>query len=324
MAKRSRLLLRVVSVIDVIAAPFTMVAAAWLKSLRVLGLQYAPVSKRILLRIGVFPVRDHYYEPMINPKHLRHPLSDRRPLPAVDLNVEEQLSLLAQFTFQKELLAFPADKTDRLEFYYRNASFMSGDAEYFYSFIRLLKPRRIVEIGCGFSTLMARNAIVKNQAEDSSYSCEHVCIEPYEQPWLEELGVTLIRDRVEKCDPAVFASLQKGDILFIDSSHVIRPQGDVLFEYLELLPQLKSGVYVHIHDIFTPQDYLKEWVCDENKMWNEQYLLEAFLCFNREFRVIGALNYLKTYHGVAVGDRLPVLNSEMEKREPGSFWLVRQ
>src|SRR4029078_2458503 len=86
------------------------------------------------------------------------------------------------------------------------------------------------------------------------------------------------------------------DILFIDSSHIIRPQGDVLFEYLELIPSLKAGVIVHVHDIFSPKDYLKEWVIDEVHFWNEQYLLEAFLTCNSDWKVIGALNYLHHNH----------------------------
>jgi len=75
--------------------------------------------------------------------------------------------------------------------------------------------------------------------------------------------------------------------LFIDSSHIIRPQGDVLFEYLEILPILNAGVFVHIHDIFTPKDYLSEWILDGKVFWNEQYLLEAFLSFNTCFKIMG-------------------------------------
>jgi hypothetical protein len=324
MAKRTRALLAIARVADVLALPFTALAALWLKFLRIFGLQHVPASKRLLLAIGVLPVRDHYYEPMINPKHLRYALSKRRNLPAIDLNVAEQLSFLAQFTFQQELLGFPLDQTNRLEFYYHNASFTSGDAEYLYSLVRLVKPRRIIEIGCGFSTLMARSAIDRNRAHDAAYTCEQICIEPYEQPWLDELGVQVIRRRVEECDIALFNSLERGDILFIDSSHVIRPQGDVVFEYLEVLPMLQSGVFVHIHDIFTPRDYLAEWVVEEIKLWNEQYLLEAFLSFNREFRIIGAVNFLKHHHPLALAERFPILKSEIEDREPGSFWMIRQ
>jgi hypothetical protein len=322
--KRTRALLTAARVLDVLALPFTAMAGLWLKSLRILGFQYMPASKRMLLSIGVFPVRDHYYEPMINPANLRYPLSQRRNLPAIDFNVAEQLSFLARFTFQNELLDFPFDRKGDLEFYYHNPSIGSGDAEYLYSIVRLVKPRKIVEIGSGYSTLMNRSAIARNSAEDATYACKHVCVEPYEQPWLEKLDVDVIRRRVEECDMTLFTSLEKGDILFIDSSHVIRPQGDVVFEYLELLPALQPGVFVHIHDIFTPRDYLQEWVVDEIKLWNEQYLLEAFLSFNDQFRVIGALNFLRHYYPEAISECLPILSKEISFREPGSFWIVRQ
>jgi hypothetical protein len=123
---------------------------------------------------------------------------------------------------------------------------------------------------------MAARGIHQNHRDDPGYTCEHICIEPYEAQWLEKLDVTTIREPVERLDKSLFRSLEKNDILFIDSSHMIRPQGDVLFEYLEILPILQSGVLIHIHDIFTPKDYLEEWLSQEVRFWNEQYLLEAF------------------------------------------------
>ena len=104
--------------------------------------------------------------------------------------------------------------------------------------IRHVKPRRLIEIGSGFSSLMAVAAIDANRRQDRGYTCRHVCIEPFERPWLQELDIELVRMRVERCDKALFTDMQANDILFIDSSHVIRPQGDVLFEYLEILPRL--------------------------------------------------------------------------------------
>jgi predicted O-methyltransferase YrrM len=320
---RTRSVLLAARIVDVLATPFTALAAVWLKALRRLGLQYMPVSRRLLLKIGVLPVRDHYYEPLVNPGHLRLALTANRHLRAIDLNDAEQLAMLAQFDSQKELREFPLEKTDELTYYYHNPNFGSGDAEYLYSLIRLVKPRKIIEIGSGFSTLMARSAIRKNELDAVDYACDHVCIEPYEQPWLERLGIQIMRRRVEDCDVSLFASLRKNDILFIDSSHVIRPQGDVLFEYFELLPVLQSGVYVHIHDIFTPRDYPAEWVVQEIRLWNEQYLVEAFLSFNTEFRIIGALNYLMHNYPEQVAEKFPILKMETSTNEPASLWMVR-
>jgi hypothetical protein len=313
-----------VSVVDVVLLPLTALGAIWLKQTRRIGLHRMPLTRRVLRVVGLLPIRDHYYEPLINPNTLRYPLNTERELCGIDLNVTEQLDLLERFSFQAELEKFPRNSTERLEFFYHNASFESGDAEFYYSIIRLFRPKKIIEVGSGHSTLMALNAINMNRQVDPEYRCELICVEPYEQPWLERLGVTVLRSRVEELGYELFESLGENDILFIDSSHVIRPQGDVLFETLELFPRLRPGVLLHVHDIFTPRDYLKTWVVDEVKLWNEQYLLEAFLSVNSEFKIIGALNYLKHNYPRELAARLPVLAEEMKAREPGSFWICRR
>jgi hypothetical protein len=137
---------------------------------------------------------------------------------------------------------------------------------------------------------MARNAIRKNNLDVENYSCKHICIEPYEMPWLKDIGVELIREKVENIELDFFQQLEENDILFIDSSHIIRAQGDVLYEFLEILPSLKIGVFIHIHDIFKPRDYPNHWLLDKHLLWNEQYLLEAFLSNNSDFKIIGSLN----------------------------------
>ena len=211
----------------------------------------------------------------------------------------------------------------KISYYYDNSYFESGDAEFFYSMIRHLKPRTLVEVGSGFSTLMAVEAIAANRREDPDYACRHVCIEPFERPWLQELRVELIRTPVERCDRALFLEMAANDILFINSSHVIKPQGDVLCEYLEILPALQPGVFVHIHDIFTPRDYLPDWLIEKNLFWNEQYMVEAFLSFNADFEIVGALNYLTHHHPDELAARFPVFARQAQSREPGSLWLRR-
>jgi hypothetical protein len=198
--------------------------------------------------------------------------------------------------------------------------FKSGDAEYWYQLIRAKKPKRIFEIGSGNSTLMAVKALNQNLADDQMFKCEHVCIEPYEAPWLEQAGVHVVREKVENVELGFFSQLQENDILFIDSSHIIRPQGDVLFEFLELLPTLNKGVIVHVHDIFSPRNYIKSWLADKVILWNEQYLLEAFLTQNDSWKVIGALNFLHHNHYENLKPIAPYLTPE---REPVSFYLQK-
>jgi hypothetical protein len=306
--------------IDIAMLPLVYVAAIIMKTFRRGGAERLPLSKKALLSVGVFPIRDHYYEPLFNPRHLRKPLSDERQLPGIDWNVEGQLEILKSFDFPQELEGIPENFVSETTFHFGNGAYESGDAEYWHDIIRLKKPAKIIEVGSGQSTKMARLAIQANQRENASYHCRHICIEPYEVPWLEKIGVEVLRKKVEDVGVEFFRQLEANDILFIDSSHIIRPQGDVLFEYLELLPTLNRGVIVHIHDIFSPRDYLAGWVVSGVRLWNEQYLLEAFLSFNSTWKILGALNFLQHNHYNLLKEKCPKLTPD---REPGSFYMVK-
>jgi hypothetical protein len=293
--------------------------AAWiLKFVRRLGVHRLPLCRKTLLAVGVFPVRNHYFEPQFDFRSKLRPFSEDRQLPGIAWNVDGQLNFLDSLRFADELNW--SEEGGELGFRFDNGAFESGDAEYWYQVIRLTKPRRLIEIGSGHSTLMARKALRRNQAEDPAYRCEHICVEPYEMPWLERSGVRVVRKRVEELDRQFFAELESGDILFIDSSHVIRPQGDVLFEYLEVLPSLKEGVIVHVHDIFSPKNYPLSWLEGEVRLWNEQYLVEAFMSHNPTWQIVGALNFLRHHHFERLKTVAPFLT---EDREPGSFYIRR-
>jgi len=315
-----RFLLSTTWIIDIIISPFVAGSALLLKLIRKVEIKYFPLSKKVLLNIGVFPILDHYYEPLFNPNHLKRPLSDERVLLGIDWNINGQLALLKAFHYQHEFDNISDEFVSDTVFHFKNGLFNSGDAEYWYNIIRLKKPKRIIEIGSGNSTKIARLAIDMNKKLDATYQCKHICIEPYQMPWLEKIDVEVLREKVENMNTSFFEQLEANDILFIDSSHIIRPQGDVLTEYLGLLPMLKSGVIIHIHDIFSPRDYLKEWIIDGVCFWNEQYLLEAFLSFNSEWKIIGALNFLKHNHYELLKEKCPRLTPD---REPGSFYIVK-
>lgn len=305
--------------LNIFKTPLTKFSAAWIKHV-----QKEPFAEKIFMNKGIYPIKDHFYQPLINPKkHLKKSLREDRHLPGIDFNTKEQLELLNKFCYNNELLEFPVKKTDNLEYYYDNPSYKSGDGEYLYNIIRHFKPGKIIEIGSGNSTLMAINAINKNIQEDPLYQCDHICVEPYRMDWLEKTTVNVIRKKVEELDIDFFSQLTTNDILFIDSSHIIRPQGDVLFEYLEVLPTLKSGVIIHVHDIFTPKDYLDSWIFDKHLLWNEQYLLEAFLSNNSDFKIIGALNYLSHNFNDEFSKVNPIFAME-KNREPGGFWMVKK
>lgn len=306
-------------VVDWLLVPLVWLAAQLFRAVRSVGIRHLPWSRATLLRVGIYPLRDHYYEPKFDHRRPLRPYSADRALPGIDWNLDGQLRWLQQFRHAHELESLPDAPTDDAPFHFENHAFMPGDAEVWYQLIRSSKPRRIIEIGSGHSTRLAILAVKRNLAEDPSYRCSHVCVEPYEMPWLEKhSAIEVVRQRVEELSTGFFSELSSGDILFIDSSHVIRPQGDVLFEYLELLPTLSAGVLVHVHDIFSPRDYPEAWLVDRIKFWNEQYLLEAFISGNRSWRIEGALNHLRHHHFDALKSVAPRLDA---RHEPGSFYL---
>jgi len=271
----------------------------------------------MLKNLGIYPIRDHYYNPLFKDINLKKSLREPRYLPGINLNEVKQLNFLENLIFNHELSNLNDNDSDDLSFNIANDSFESGDAEFLYQVIRFLKPETIIEIGSGNSTKIVNKALKKNNS-DNSIICKHVCIEPYEMPWLERLGVDVIRRPLQECDLELFNCLKKNDLLFIDSSHIIRPQGDVLKEYLEIIPSLKSGVFVQVHDIFTPRDYLDELIREDVLFWNEQYLLECLLSNEEKYETIAALNFLKHTHFHKLQKVCPYLKKE---REPGSFYF---
>lgn len=312
----------VLPILDLVAS-----ALGWIlgPGLRVVALQRwrLPRFQAVSDRFGYQLRSTHYHEPCYSLADLPAVTAVERALPTLELNEPGQLALLARCRFGDELAAVPIDPGGPGTFGYRNKLFGFGDAEMLYNIIRLERPARLIEVGCGFSTLMAQAAIGSNRNDDDAYQCDHVCIEPFENPWLEPLDVTLVRERVEFLGLEQFDALAAGDIVFIDSSHVLRPFGDVLRLYLEILPRLAPGVLVHVHDIFTPRDYPEPWLRDQRFLWNEQYLLEAFLAFNDEFEVVSALNWLHHHHADELHQACPMLGRHPE-HEPSSFWMRRK
>jgi len=281
------------------------------------GLQFFTVSSKLYKWGGILPIRNHYYEPQfVYDKNFN--ASALRKLP-LDFKVDSQLAYLQTLQYREELQQWPAVKQLQKGYYLQNGSFEEGDADLYYLMIRNIKPKRIIEIGSGFSTLLALKALAANKAD--GFEGELICIEPFEYAFFADTGsFTLIKEKVEALDISIFSKLQKNDILFIDSSHIIRPENDVLFEYFQILPALNKGVLVHIHDIFSPRHYPAVWLKKEFRFWNEQYLLEAFLHNNPAWEILFSLNYLKSDF---FGATKKVLYNIRETTNPGSFWLKK-
>jgi predicted O-methyltransferase YrrM len=242
------------------------------------------------------------------------------------MNEAGQLKLLDEFrdNFFDEYSRIPLEKSMPGTYYLRNPNFGSVNGECLNCMIRIYQPRRMIEIGSGFSTLLARQAIEWN-ARESGVHCRLSSIDPYPTAAVlntDDDKFEVIRQKVENVDLETFAELQENDILFIDSSHVLKIGSDVKFEYLELIPRVNKGVLVHIHDIFFPREYPRSWVLGLRRFWNEQYLVQAFLAFNREFEVLLAGAYLDVYHRQRLADAFP--SSAGHDFPPSSFWMRRR
>jgi hypothetical protein len=233
------------------------------------------------------------------------------------------MAVLGSFRFADELASLDGATVGDRTYRYDNRMFGKGDADVLYSFIRASKPRTFIEIGCGQSSLIAQLALRRNLAEDPACVAKHICFEPFHNGWLKDIGADFRRQKAQDIDPAIFTSLQANDIVFIDSTHVVRAQGDVEHDLLRILPLLPVGVLAHIHDIFTPRDYTRHFLVEDRRFWTEQYMLEAFLTFNAGFEVILALNALHKDRNPALYDAIPVL-ADQPQVEPGSFWIRRR
>ncbi len=309
--------------LDILNLVFALCSALMARIQFSLGPDRLPWSYKIWDKIGLTAVPFHYSQPIFNPDKLDPKLFSRAgALPGIEWNEQQQLALLSEFRYQEELAGVPvaAPAKDTLEFFHANPSYGPADAEMLYNMVRHFKPARVVEIGSGYSTRMLKKALDANR--EGGIASKHICIEPYEMPWLESLGVDeVIRAKVEDVDIEIFRELKENDILFIDSSHVLRMGGDVFVEYLQILPVLQKGVIIHVHDIFLPYDYPRNWVVDKRRFWTEQYLLQAFLAFNTSFRILAAVNYLALHHPDKLAEVCPVF--AQQRSDHGSFWMQR-
>lgn len=280
-----------------------------------------PDTFRLCEQHGFHVTPVHFYQPIPDTRSLPETLWDRpSKLVGIDMNDAIQLDLLRNHfpKFRHEYEQFPVEPTgEPSRFHFNNGLFDGTDALVAYCMIRHFQPRFIVEVGSGFSSLVAAEAIAKNKKSAL------ICIEPFPQDFLRQgfAGMhSLVEKRVEDIDLDFFSRLDSGDILFIDSSHTVKIGGDVNYLFLEVLPRLKLGVIVHVHDIFLPFDYRRDWVMDEFRFWTEQYLLQAFLSFNSEFEVLMANAYLRHRYMEDFKATFP--------KSPwwggGSFWMRRR
>jgi predicted O-methyltransferase YrrM len=269
------------------------------------------------LGVHILPV--HFYSPIPNTSAIEESVWSQRfdRGGAWKLNEHSQLALIDELArFAPELEAIP-EENDGAGFYWNNPAFCPTDAAVYYCLIRHFRPALILEAGAGYSTLIAASACARNG--DTVLET----IDPFPSPVVDTAlpGLTgRVTAPLQAIQLAPFQALGENDILFIDSTHVCKIASDVNYLILSLLPSLNKGVLIHVHDIFLPWNYPRDWVLEKNIFWNEQYLLLAFLLFNDQFEVVLANHYLGREHSGSLLHAFPFL------KDPGgcSIWLRRK
>jgi hypothetical protein len=263
----------------------------------------------------------HYYSPIVNPTELRADAArvfDRSRRPAgIDLNEEGQVSLVPILRNLAEKLPFKNMKQEGLFYYSENSFYNHGDGIVLASMMLHLRPRRILEFGSGFSSCVMLD--MNRLFFEGQIECTFV--DPYPQRLRELLHdydgpVRILESRAQDIDLDLVRELQKDDILFIDSTHVSKAGSDVNFHFFDVLPALKPGVVIHIHDVTYPFEYSEEWFFNENRSWNESYLLRGFLMYNSAYR-IEFFNSFMYYEHRDLARTIPFF-----ERNPGcAIWL---
>lgn len=287
----------------------------------------ATASFPYLQTLGVHITPNHFYSPIPDTSKLKTGLWDwpNPEVPGLDFRPTHQLNLLSDYdaNYRDEYHALYDHSGNSRGFTVFNPVFGPVDAEVLYCTIRSSQPKKIVEVGSGQSSVVIDLALQQNQASDSAYSCTFDVVDPYPSPNLSRLQhvSTVHAAAVEDMPLTLFADLGPNDILFIDSSHVVRIGNDVHFEYLKVLPSVAKGVLVHVHDIFLPAEYPRDWIVNRRRFWNEQYVLQAFLSYNSAFEIVLAAHYLHLFHRGKLSRTFP--SNQESTHGPGSFWIRR-
>lgn len=275
------------------------------------------IHKSLFVPIG------HFYSPIVNVEDVetreneiwKNAATDK--VAGIDLNVEMQLHLLKQSSDIYFEIPFGTNKSPAHRYYFKNDFYAYTDGIILYSFLRIFNPKKVIEVGSGFSSavLLDTNELFLNKELELTF------IEPYPDRLKslisssDESTVTILESPIQLVDLKIFESLEKNDILFIDSTHVVKTDSDLVFIFFEILPKLQKGVIIHFHDIFYPFEYPKTWIM-EGRSWNECYFLRTFLMYNKDFEILFFADFIHRFHKDAFqGMPLAYENTG------GNFWL---
>jgi predicted O-methyltransferase YrrM len=282
-----------------------------------------PLVRRILRPLGYDVLRSGPYSPV--PDLDRLPASTwtaAAPMPGLELDLDAQLALLR--SLEAELAEFTppvGSPGDERGFYVANPSYGPVDATILHALVRSRRPARVLEVGAGFSTLVIAGAAARNAAAGAPV--EHRVVDPQPSGVLDAVraDIDLRVEDARRIPLEELAALEAGDVLFIDTSHAVRPGGEVLYLLLEALPALRPGVLVHVHDVFRPYEYPRRLYEEFGVAWQEQHLLQAFLAFNPRFAPRCAAHALFRRRPAELAALIPRFGAVEEL--PSAFWFER-
>lgn len=276
-------------------------------------LDHLPYVRRLRAQVGKQGKHSagHYHSPIPDSddiqEYLRSLKSPGADLPDVDLNRDFQFGLLQEYRKFYAELPFPDTQEAGCRYYFDQAWFCYSDAIFLYSFLRHFQPKRIIEVGSGFSSAVMLDTLERFP----SGSTTATFIDPNPERLMSILSERdraehrILDSRVQDVPRSVFASLGAGDLLFIDSSHVVKCGSDLQLLIFEVLPQLQSGVFVHFHDVFYPFEYPSDWLT-KGVYWNEDYFLRAFLAYNSEWRICFFTTYVALMFQTFLEEHMPL------------------
>lgn len=264
----------------------------------------------------------HFASPIPNPEEVlndRQLFDEDQVIADINLNESGQMDLFSQFGDILNNNIYNNSSGDT-RYHFENGMLGPMDGLVLYSMIRHFNPKKIIEVGSGYSSaiMLDVNNNFRNNDMDLTF------IEPYPDRLKSLLrkedysSVTILEEKIQHVDLTIFHSLETNDILFLDTSHIVKTGSDVNFWLFNILPRLKPGVIIHIHDIFWPFEYPKEWI-HQQKCYTELYLIRAFLMNNKDYEIQLFNNYLQKRHPEIVEKQLPVLMNT----QGGSIWLKK-
>jgi predicted O-methyltransferase YrrM len=251
-------------------------------------------------------------------------------IPGVNLNTDAQLALLSSLAEYRKEMPLQEEAREGFRFSFNNFFFTGTDAILLYSLLRHYKPKRVVEIGSGFSSAV----MLDTREAFPEIGTKFTFIEPYPQRLNalikddDRKNCTIIEKVVQDVDISHFTDLRENDMIFVDTSHQMKVGSEVLYLFFEIIPRLKPGVMIHFHDVFWPFEYPEEWV-EIGRSWNEAYGLRTFLQYNDSFEILFFNSYMGNVHKKIVKEKMPFGDNDSEDNDGaggnfyagGSLWL---